>query len=282
MTQYGGGASGYEGGGGNELTEKVVHIRRVAKVVKGGRHLSFNAMVIVGDGRGRVGIGLGKGPAVPDAVRKGNSIARKQLIPIPMRGSTIPHMVRAHYGASQVIIKPAPAGAGIVAGGAVRAVMEAAGIQDVVAKALGSRNPINVVKATLEGLQLLQGELSREQLMAPSAQMPAPRRDFGARPRPRRDDRPRGAASIRPAVAPAADDSAAVPDAPAADASAAAPDAPAADASTAAPDAPAADASTPAPDAPAADASTEAPDAPAADASATPQVSADAEESKDA
>ena len=205
MTLYSGGAGGYDTEGGIEFTERVVHIRRVAKVVKGGRHLSFNAMVVVGDGRGRVGVGLGKGTAVPDAVRKGNSIARRELVLVPLRGSTIPHTVRAGYGASHVLIKPAPAGAGIVAGGALRAVMEAAGIRDVVAKALGSRNPINVVKATLEGLQMLQGEITEEQLNAPSPVAPAPvsRRDGqGGRPRPRRSvGGPRGIAAAEPAGA---------------------------------------------------------------------------------
>ena len=197
MTFYSGAPRGYDAEGGQEFTERVVHIRRVAKVVKGGRHLSFNAMVVVGDGRGRVGVGLGKGVAVPDAVRKGNTIARRQMVLIPLKGSTIPHMVRAHFGASHVLIKPAPAGAGIVAGGALRAVMEAAGIRDVVAKALGSRNPINVVKATLEGLQLLQGEITAEQLMAPPLAAPASqgRRD-GQGTRPRRDVRPSPVAAV--------------------------------------------------------------------------------------
>ena len=196
MTLYSGGAGSYDVEEVVEFTERVVHIRRVAKVVKGGRHLSFNAMVVVGDGHGRVGVGLGKGAAVPDAVRKGNSIARRALVLVPLRGSTIPHAVRAGYGASQVLIKPAPAGAGIVAGGALRAVMEAAGIRDVVAKALGSRNPINVVKATLEGLQRLQGGVAEEQSNEPPLASPAPTsRHNGQASRPRRDLGPRGVAS---------------------------------------------------------------------------------------
>jgi small subunit ribosomal protein S5 len=138
------------------LTEKVVQIRRVAKVVKGGRHLTFNAMVVIGDGHGKVGLGMGKGVAVPDAVRKGVAIAKKAMIDVPMHGGTIPHAVHVKYGASKVLMKPATAGAGIIAGGAVRAVMEVAGIKDVSAKALGSRNPINVVKATVAGLQMLR------------------------------------------------------------------------------------------------------------------------------
>lgn len=141
---------------GTELQEHVVAIRRVAKVVKGGRHLTFNAMVVVGDGQGHVGAGLGKGSAVPDAVRKGTTIAKKTMITVPMVGSTVPHRVNAHFGASDVIIKPGQPGSGVKAGGAVRAVMEAAGVRDVVTKALGSRNPINVVKATLEGLGSMQ------------------------------------------------------------------------------------------------------------------------------
>jgi small subunit ribosomal protein S5 len=141
---------------GTELSEHVVAIRRVAKVVKGGRHLTFNAMVVVGDGKGHVGAGLGKGTAVPDAVRKGTTIAKRNMITVPMVGSTVPHRVNAHFGASDVIIKPGQPGSGVKAGGAVRAVMEAAGVRDVVTKALGSRNPINVVKATLEGLKVMQ------------------------------------------------------------------------------------------------------------------------------
>jgi small subunit ribosomal protein S5 len=128
----------------------------VAKVVKGGRHLTFNAMVVIGDGHGKVGLGMGKGVAVPDAVRKGVAIAKKAMIDVPMHGGTIPHAVHVKYGASKVLMKPATSGAGIIAGGAVRAVMEVAGIKDVSAKALGSRNPINVVKATVAGLQMLR------------------------------------------------------------------------------------------------------------------------------
>lgn len=146
----------------SDLLEKVVQIRRVAKVVKGGRHLTFNAMVIVGDGQGSVGAGLGKGAAVPDAVRKGNTIARAAMVKVPLAGSTVPHEVVAHFGASRVVIKPARPGSGVKAGGAVRAVMEAVGVRDVVTKALGSRNPINLVKATLVGLQSMRGKAGEE------------------------------------------------------------------------------------------------------------------------
>ncbi len=144
-------------GDDGDLQERVVKIRRVAKVVKGGRHLTFNAMVVVGDGKGRVGVGLGKGAAVPDAVRKGTTIAKKNMAEYPLKDGTVPHAVIASFGAAQVLMKPARPGSGIKAGGAMRAVMEAVGVKDVVAKALGSRNPINVVKATIVGLQKLQG-----------------------------------------------------------------------------------------------------------------------------
>ncbi len=169
---------------GGEISEKVVDIRRVAKVVKGGRHLSFSAMVVVGDRHGKVGIGLGKGPAVPDAVRKGTAIAKKSMMSVPVKGSTIPHQVIARVSASQVLMKPAAPGAGIIAGGAVRAMMEMAGIRDVVAKAQGSRNPINVVKATMEGFRMLRGpvveappaaeERPKEPEVAPEAPPAAP------------------------------------------------------------------------------------------------------------
>ncbi|MFQ5860072.1 MAG: 30S ribosomal protein S5 [Dehalococcoidia bacterium] len=138
------------------LTEKVVFTRRVAKVVAGGRHLRFNALVVTGDGQGVVGAGLGKANAIPDAVRKSAAIARKNLIRVPLRGSTIPHAVRTIYGSAEVLVKPAPAGTGIIASGTIRAVMEVAGIKDVVAKSLRSRNPVNVVRATLKALQQIK------------------------------------------------------------------------------------------------------------------------------
>lgn len=161
MTSSYGSDRGYDSGG-PELIEKVVHIRRVAKVVKGGRRLSFNAMVVVGDGKGSVGTGLGKGAAVPDAVRKGTAIAKKDMRIVSFDGRTIPHAVRLRTSASEVIMKPAPPGAGIIAGGAVRAVLEVVGVKDIVAKALGSRNPINMVKATIAGLETLKGPVTSE------------------------------------------------------------------------------------------------------------------------
>ena len=142
-----------------QFNEKVVHTRRISKVVKGGRHLRFNAMVVIGDGEGIVGAGLGKAEAIPDAVRKGNAIARKNLIKVPLKSSTIPQEVRARYNAATVIIKPAPPGTGIIASGAIRAVMELAGVKDIVAKSLGSRNPINVVYSTLEAIRQLKDPL---------------------------------------------------------------------------------------------------------------------------
>jgi small subunit ribosomal protein S5 len=138
--------------GGPVITEKVVYTRRISKVVKGGRHLRFNALVVIGDGEGMVGAGLGKASAIPDAVRKGGATARKQSMTIPLKGSTIPQETRAVFGASLVLIKPAPQGTGLIASGPVRAVLDAAGVKDAVAKSLRSRNPINVIYATLKAL----------------------------------------------------------------------------------------------------------------------------------
>jgi len=146
------------------LTERVILIRRVSKVTAGGKNMRFNAMVAVGDSQSIVGIGMGKANAVPDAVRKGVAIARKNLIQVPLNGTTIPHSIISKFRASTVLMKPARPGTGVVAGATVRAVMDLAGVKDVVTKVLSSTNPINLSKATLEGLSQLRDPESESRI----------------------------------------------------------------------------------------------------------------------
>ncbi|MDH4208425.1 MAG: 30S ribosomal protein S5 [Anaerolineae bacterium] len=154
-----------------ELSERVISVTRVAKVVKGGKHLRFRALVAVGDGNGQVGIGIGKANEVALAIQKANSVAKKGMIAVPLAGTTVPHEIRAKFGGADVLLKPASPGSGVIAGGSMRAVVEVAGVKDVLAKSLGSSNPTNVVKATMVALSRLREpeKVIAERKAAPAA-----------------------------------------------------------------------------------------------------------------
>ncbi len=159
----GGGRGGGRGQRDSEFQDRVVEIRRVAKVVKGGRRFNFSALVVVGDGKGRVGAGLGKANTVPSAIQKGQDRAKRNMFQVPMRNTTIPHEVVGKFESSDVLLKPASEGTGVLAGGGVRAVLELAGIKDVLTKALGSTTSVNLVQATVEGLGRLRTKADIEQ-----------------------------------------------------------------------------------------------------------------------
>jgi small subunit ribosomal protein S5 len=161
--RQGGGRGSRQRDGASDLQDRVVEIRRVAKVVKGGRRFNFSALVVVGDGKGRVGTGLGKANTVPAAIQKGQERAKRNMFDVPMRNTTIPHEVLGKFESSSVLLKPASEGTGVIAGGGVRAVLELAGIKDVLTKALGSTTSVNVVGATVEGLQRLRSKADIEQ-----------------------------------------------------------------------------------------------------------------------
>jgi small subunit ribosomal protein S5 len=160
----GGGGRGRQRDGASDLQDRVVEIRRVAKVVKGGRRFNFSALVVVGDGKGRVGAGLGKANTVPAAIQKGQDRAKRNMFDVPMRNTTIPHEVIGKFESSSVLLKPASEGTGVIAGGGVRAVLELAGVRDVLTKALGSTTSVNLVQATVEGLKRLRSKAEIEEM----------------------------------------------------------------------------------------------------------------------
>lgn len=164
-----------------ELDERVIDIKRVAKVIKGGRRFAFRTVVVVGDGHGRIGVGIGKARGVPDSIRKGSDRARRQMVNVTLSGTTIPHQVLGEYGGARVLLKPAAPGTGVIAGGGVRAVLEAAGVHDILTKSQGSNNLLNVAMATLTALQMLK---SSQELAAMRGKDINVVRPFWERPKP--------------------------------------------------------------------------------------------------
>ena len=156
-----------------ELDERVVNISRVAKVIKGGRRFAFRVVVVVGDNRGHVGVGMGKSRAVPDAIRKGTERARRAMKPVNLAGTTIPHVVESKFGGAIVLLRPAAPGTGVIAAGGVRAVLEAAGVHDILTKSKGSSNPLNVVRATLQGLEQLKSAETQAAIARPASRKSA-------------------------------------------------------------------------------------------------------------